>query len=44
MVYKLCDKKAGQTVTGISENQELASELHKRITRKFQKCNVYSSH
>ena len=44
MVYKLCDKKAGQTVAGISENQELASELHKRITRKFQKCNVYSSH
>ena len=37
MVYRFFDKKAGVTsiheVTGIFENQELANELHRPITR-----------
>ena len=48
VVYKFFDKKARDTsihiATGISENQELTNELHKSITRKFQKRHVYSSY
>ena len=38
------DKRAGQTKTGIFENQEFISELHKSITRNFQRHKVYSCH
>ena len=41
MVYNFFDSKAGYNNTdtglGISDNQQLANELHKSITRKFQK-------
>ena len=40
MVYKFCDKKAGdtstQTRTGISANKELFSELHNSIAKKLK--------
>ena len=51
MVYKLFDKNsrdATHTGTGIvsdavSENQQFARELHKRIIRKIKKHKAYSS-
>ena len=38
------DKKAGQTRTGILENQEFTTELHKPITKRFQRHQGYSPH
>ena len=33
------------TVTRIiSEDQQMANEIHRPITRKFKKCKVYSSY
>ena len=46
MVYKFLDKKSRDitTHTGIiSEDIQLASELHRLMTRKFNKCKIYSS-
>ena len=45
MVYKFFDKKLkGSGIKyEIKENQELANELHKPITRKFKKRKEYSS-
>ena len=45
MVYKFFDKKSkGADIKNeIKENQQLANELHKPITRKFKKRKVYSS-
>ena len=52
MVYKSFDKKTkGNDVTlanksaikSIPENEQLAEELHKPITRKFEKREVYSA-
>ena len=45
MVYKFFDKKLkGIGIKNeIKQNQQLANELHKPITRKFFKKNVYSS-
>ena len=38
MVYKFFDKKtAGNGIKSISQNDQLAEELHKPIIRKFQK-------
>ena len=43
MVYKLFDKKStGSGINSIS-NQQLASEVHKPIIRKFKRRKVYSS-
>ena len=43
MVYKLFDKKSsGSDVTAVKPAYQLASELHKQITRKFNKKKVYS--
>ena len=41
MVYTFFDKKSKGA--GLKENQQLANELHKPITRKFKKRKVYSS-
>ena len=41
MVYKFFDKKSKGS--GLTENQQLANELHKPIIRKFKKRKVYSS-
>ena len=49
MVYKFFDKKSasGSGVTTlknqITQNQQLAEELHKSIIRKLKKITVYSS-
>ena len=45
MVYKFFDKKSkGSGIKNdITENQQLANELHKPIIRKFKKRKVYSS-
>ena len=45
MGYKLFDKKSKGTgiKNEIKENEQLANELHKPITRKFTKRKVYSS-
>ena len=47
MVYNYFDKKAGDTSTHagteISENQQLANELRRPITRKFKDYKIYSS-
>ena len=40
-VYKFLDKKAGETGKGISENQELASQLSESISRKFKKSHTH---
>ena len=46
MLYKFCDKKSRDTTihTGagieISEDQQLANELHNPITRKCLRCKV----
>ena len=49
LVYKVFDKKPRDNTTDtgagiISEDQQLANELHKFITRKFQRRKVYSSY
>ena len=51
MVYKFFDEKSGDiqlTHTGvgigISENQQIANELHQPIIRKFEKWKVHSSY
>ena len=41
MLYKFFDKKSKGA--GLKENQQLASEFHKQIIRKFKKRKVYSS-
>ena len=38
MVYKFFDKKTGSVV---SENEQLAGQLHKLVIRKFKRRNVY---
>ena len=45
MVYKIFDKKSkGAGVKNeITQNQQLANELHKPIIRKFKKRKVFSS-
>ena len=48
MVYKIVDKKtkgSGATLENksISQNEQLAEELHKRIIRKFKKIEVSSA-
>ena len=44
MVYKFFDKKSkGSSVKRISQNKQLASELHKPVIRKFEKRRVYST-
>ena len=49
MVYKFFDKKSkGSVVTAlanksVSQNQQVAEELHKPITRKFKKRTVHSA-
>ena len=44
MVYKFFDSKvSGSGVKLIPENEQLANELHKPITRKFEKRKVYST-
>ena len=39
MVYKFFDKKTGSR---ISENEQLAEELHKPVTKKFKRRKVYA--
>ena len=39
MVYKFFDKKTGSRV---SENEQLAEELHKPVTKKFKRRKVYA--
>ena len=45
MVYKFFDKKStgGSVNIPLDFNEQLADELHKLITRKFEKRKVYSS-
>ena len=44
MVYKFFDKKSKRSgVKLISQNKQLANELHKPIIRKFEKRRVYST-
>ena len=53
MVYKFFDKKSALLAdksdkgsgfeSAITQNEQLAEELHKPIVRKFKKRNVYSS-
>ena len=44
MVYKFFDSKvSGSGAKLISENEQLANELHKPIIRKFEKRRVYST-
>ena len=43
MVYKCFDKKtAGSGIKSMTQNEQLAEELHKPILRKFKKRKVYS--
>ena len=49
VVYKIFDNEARVTSTHtgagiISENQQLVKELLKPITRKFERCKLYSSY
>ena len=39
MVYKFFDKKTGSR---ISENEQLAEELHKPVIKKFKRRKVYA--
>ena len=39
MPYEFSDKKTG---SGISVNEQLAEELHKPVTKKFQRRKVYA--
>ena len=44
MVYKFFDKKTkGSGIKSMSQNEQLAEELHKPIIRKFKKRKVYST-
>ena len=48
MVYKFFDKKSAgsglaYTIKSMPQNEQLAEELHKPITRKFKKRKVYST-
>ena len=45
MVYKFFDRKsAGSGINNeITQNQQLAEELHKQIIRKLKKKRVYST-
>ena len=46
MVYKFVDKKTSNANKGTgvdTQNKELAEELHKPITRQFEKWKVHSS-
>ena len=44
MVYKFFDKKSEESgVKLISENEQLANELHKSIIKKLEKRKVYST-
>ena len=48
IIFKCFDKKSRNTISHagtriISKDRELANELHKPITRKFQMHNTYSS-
>ena len=44
MVYKFFDKKSqGKGLANNKENIQLANELHKPTTKKFNKRKVYSS-
>ena len=44
MVYKFFDKNAaGSGIKSLPQNEQLAEELHKPITRKFKKRKVYSA-
>ena len=44
MMYKFFDKKtAGCDVKSTPQNEQLAEELHKLITRKFKRREVYSA-
>ena len=42
VVYKLFDKKSSGSGVGNEINQQLVSELHKQIIRKFRRRKVYS--
>ena len=43
MVYKCFDKKTtGSDIKSVSQNEQLAKELHKTIIRKFKKTRVHS--
>ena len=45
MVYKFFDKTVSQTVAGIiSEDEQLANELHKSLTKAFQMHEESSSY
>ena len=41
MVYKFFDKKTSGGAIAIPQNEQLAEELYKPITRKFTKGKVY---
>ena len=44
MIYKFFDKKSeGSGLKLVHQNEQLANELHKPITRKFEKRRVYST-
>ena len=44
MVYKFFDKKFKKSsIKSVSQNQQLAEELHKPIIRKFEKRRVHSA-
>ena len=44
MVYNFFNKKSkGSSIKSVSQNQQLAEELHKPIIRKFQKRRVHST-
>ena len=44
MVYKFFDKKSkGSSIKSLSQNQQLAEELHKSIIRKVKKRRVHSA-
>ena len=44
MVYKLFDKNTtGSGIKSITQNEQLAEELHQLIIRKFKKIKVYST-
>ena len=42
MIYKFFDKKSSGSGVDVEPNYQLANELHRQITRKFKKQNIYS--
>ena len=44
MVYKLFDKKTSDGAIAMSQNEQLAEELHKPIITKFSKKEKYIKH